>query len=142
MPHPYFIAAHPGTTDEDMMHLALWLKQHRFFDKVQTFIPRPWPPLRRCITWNEPPAAGETRQPVTEHREKAVSDDYKGLSALPDPDSWPLLRKALKQMGRRDLLGSRASGPHDNQTPPGGEAARRQLSHPAPGEHRGKGRRR
>ena len=26
---PYFIAAHPGTTDEDMLELALWLKQQR-----------------------------------------------------------------------------------------------------------------
>ena len=27
---PYFIAAHPGTTDEDMMNLALWLKRNGF----------------------------------------------------------------------------------------------------------------
>ena len=47
----YFIAAHPGTTDEDMMHLALWLKQHQFrADQIQNFIPRPWPSPRRCIT--------------------------------------------------------------------------------------------
>ena len=39
---PYFIAAHPGTTDEDMMHLALWLKKNRYrADQVQTFLPSP-----------------------------------------------------------------------------------------------------
>src|SRR5471032_796786 len=27
---PYFIAAHPGTTDEDMLNLALWLKNNNF----------------------------------------------------------------------------------------------------------------
>ncbi|PID82006.1 YgiQ family radical SAM protein, partial [bacterium DOLZORAL124_64_63] len=37
---PYFIAAHPGTTDRDMLNLALWLKQNRFRpDQVQTFLP-------------------------------------------------------------------------------------------------------
>ncbi len=39
---PYFIAAHPGTTDEDMMNLALWLKKNRYrADQVQTFLPSP-----------------------------------------------------------------------------------------------------
>ena len=39
---PYFIAAHPGTTDEDMMNLALWLKRNRYrADQVQTFLPSP-----------------------------------------------------------------------------------------------------
>ena len=39
---PYFIAAHPGTTDEDMLNLALWLKKYDFkLDQVQTFTPTP-----------------------------------------------------------------------------------------------------
>ena len=39
---PYFIAAHPGTTDEDMMNLALWLKRNSYrADQVQTFLPSP-----------------------------------------------------------------------------------------------------
>ena len=39
---PYFIAAHPGTTDEDMMNLALWLKRNKYrADQVQTFLPSP-----------------------------------------------------------------------------------------------------
>jgi radical SAM superfamily enzyme YgiQ (UPF0313 family) len=39
---PYFIAAHPGTTDEDMLNLALWLKKNDFkLDQVQTFLPTP-----------------------------------------------------------------------------------------------------
>ena len=39
---PYFIAAHPGTTDEDMLNLALWLKKNSFrADQVQTFLPSP-----------------------------------------------------------------------------------------------------
>ena len=39
---PYFIAAHPGTTDEDMLNLALWLKRNGFrADQVQNFYPSP-----------------------------------------------------------------------------------------------------
>jgi uncharacterized radical SAM protein YgiQ len=39
---PYFIAAHPGTTDQDMLNLALWLKRNHFrLDQVQTFLPTP-----------------------------------------------------------------------------------------------------
>ncbi|MBC7174003.1 MAG: YgiQ family radical SAM protein, partial [Polyangiaceae bacterium] len=39
---PYFIAAHPGTTDEDMLELALWLKRHDYrADQVQAFLPSP-----------------------------------------------------------------------------------------------------
>jgi len=48
---PYFIAAHPGTTDEDMMHLAVWLKRNGFrADQVQTFYPVPWRRRPRCTT--------------------------------------------------------------------------------------------
>ena len=39
---PYFIAAHPGTTDEDMLELALWLKKNGYrADQVQAFLPSP-----------------------------------------------------------------------------------------------------
>ncbi|MBP7997601.1 MAG: YgiQ family radical SAM protein, partial [Thiopseudomonas sp.] len=39
---PYFIAAHPGTTDKDMLNLALWLKSNNFrADQVQAFYPSP-----------------------------------------------------------------------------------------------------
>ena len=39
---PYFISAHPGSTNKDMMHLSLWLKQNKFrVDQVQNFYP--WP---------------------------------------------------------------------------------------------------
>jgi uncharacterized radical SAM protein YgiQ len=39
---PYFIAAHPGTSDEDMLNLALWLKRNSFrLDQVQGFLTTP-----------------------------------------------------------------------------------------------------
>ena len=39
---PYFISAHPGTKDEDMVNMALWLKSNDFkLDQVQNFYPSP-----------------------------------------------------------------------------------------------------
>jgi uncharacterized radical SAM protein YgiQ len=63
---PYFIAAHPGTTDEDMLELAIWLKKNGFrADQVQAFLPSPMAsatamyhsgknPLRRVTRDSEP----------------------------------------------------------------------------------------
>ncbi len=48
---PYFIAAHPGTTDEDMMHLAVWLKRNGFHaDQCRRSIPVPSRRRPRCTT--------------------------------------------------------------------------------------------
>ncbi len=38
---PYFISAHPGTRDEDMVNLALWLKSTASASTVQNFYPSP-----------------------------------------------------------------------------------------------------
>jgi uncharacterized radical SAM protein YgiQ len=106
---PYFIAAHPGTSDEDMMNLALWLKRHRFrADQVQTFYPSPMAsatamyhsginPLRR-VSRNSP------RLPTV--RGLSQRRLHKAFLRYHDPDNWPLLRRTLKKMGRADLIGN------------------------------------
>jgi radical SAM superfamily enzyme YgiQ (UPF0313 family) len=39
---PYFIAAHPTTTDKDMMNLVIWLKRNEFkADQVQAYLSSP-----------------------------------------------------------------------------------------------------
>ena len=105
---PYFIAAHPGTTDEDMMNLALWLKRNGFrLDQVQTFLPTPlalatamWHteknPLRKVS------ASSETLPVVRNGRQRKL---HKAFLRYHDPENWPLLREALKAMGRADLIG-------------------------------------
>jgi uncharacterized radical SAM protein YgiQ len=105
---PYFIAAHPGTTDEDMLNLALWLKQHNFrLDQVQTFLPTPlalatamWHteknPLRKVTD------ESETMPIVRSGRQRKL---HKAFLRYHDPAGWPLLREALKEMGRADLIG-------------------------------------
>lgn len=106
---PYFIAAHPGTTDEDMMNLAIWLKKNGFrADQVQTFYPSPMAtattmyhtlknPLRKVARYSETVdiVKGEKRRRL-----------HKAFLRYHDPNNWPLLREALKSMGRADLIGN------------------------------------
>lgn len=106
---PYFIAAHPGTTDEDMLNLALWLKRNKYrADQVQTYLPSPMAlstamyhsgfnplkPVRR--------GASEPVDAVKGLRQRRL---HKAFLRYHDPENWPVLREALKAMGRADLIG-------------------------------------
>ncbi|HWM88668.1 MAG TPA: YgiQ family radical SAM protein [Kofleriaceae bacterium] len=105
---PYFIAGHPGTTDEDMLELALWLKRNRFRpDQVQAFLPSPmatatamyhtgWNPLRALVS--------RTRVEVPRGRDRRRL--HKAFLRYHDPENWPILRQALTRMGREDLIGN------------------------------------
>lgn len=109
---PYFIAAHPGTTDEDMMNLALWLKRNDFkADQVQAFYPSPMAtatamyhsgrnPLKR-LSYKR---SAEKVESIKGERQRKL---HKAFLRWHDPDNWPLLRDALKEMGRADLIGDK-----------------------------------
>jgi uncharacterized radical SAM protein YgiQ len=106
---PYFIAAHPGTTDEDMMNLALWLKRNGFrADQVQTFYPSPMATATAMYHSGKNPLAKVTRDSETvdivrgERRRRL----HKAFLRYHDANNWPLLREALKTMGRSDLIGN------------------------------------
>ena len=106
---PYFIAAHPGTSDEDMMHLAQWLKKSGFrADQVQTFYPSPMATATAMYHTNKNPLRKITRDSETvdivrgEKRRRL----HKAFLRYHDPNNWPLLRDALKTMGRADLIGN------------------------------------
>ncbi|APW42973.1 YgiQ family radical SAM protein [Rhodoferax saidenbachensis] len=106
---PYFIAAHPGTTDEDMMNLAIWLKKNGFrADQVQTFYPSPMATATAMYHSNKNPLRKITRDSETvdivrgEKRRRL----HKAFLRYHDPNNWPLLREALKTMGRADLVGN------------------------------------
>ena len=106
---PYFIAAHPGTSDEDMVSLALWLKQHRFrADQVQTFYPSPMATATAMYHTGYNPLKPVRRESEKLSTVKRLSQRrlHKAFLRYHDPDNWPLLRKTLKQMGRRDLIGN------------------------------------
>ncbi|NOY16675.1 MAG: YgiQ family radical SAM protein [Gammaproteobacteria bacterium] len=106
---PYFISAHPGTTDEDMLSLAIWLKSNDFrLDQVQAFLPTPLAiasamyhtecnPLKKVSRQSEKVGA------VRGTRQRRL---HKAFLRYHAPENWPILREALKRMGRADLIGN------------------------------------
>jgi len=139
---PYFIAAHPGTSDEDMMNLAVWLKRNGFrADQVQTFYPSPMATATAMYHTGRNPLKGIHRDPkrggelvdvVRGDRRRRL---HKAFLRYHDPNNWPILREALKDMGRADLIGN---GKHhliptwQPATDGSYQSARRANSTPAP----------
>ncbi|RLL54342.1 YgiQ family radical SAM protein [Mariprofundus sp. EBB-1] len=106
---PYFIAAHPGTNDEDMLNLALWLKANQFRpDQVQAFLPSPMATASAMYYSGKNPLRKITRksESVFTPKRKKQRDLHKALLRYHDPKNWPLLRDALKAMGRTELIGN------------------------------------
>ena len=106
---PYFIAAHPGTTDEDMLNLALWLKRNGFrADQVQTFLPSPMAVATAMYHSGKNPLRKVTHssEAVSIPKGLKVRRLHKAFLRYHDPKNWPLLRDALKRMGRADLIGN------------------------------------
>ena len=145
---PYFIAAHPGTRDEDMLNLALWLKRNGFkADQVQTFYPSPMAtatamyhsglnPLKGISRRVDGPEARAERVDVVrgERRRRL----HKAFLRWHDPANWPLLRDALRAMGRADLIGPGRHQLIPARQPVGFDAERDRERSPAPGPRRGR----
>ncbi len=107
---PYFIAAHPGTTDEDMLELALWLKRNGFrADQVQAFLPSPMAMATAMYHSGRNPLHTIRRSGTEEvYVPKGLRQRrlHKAFLRYHDAENWPLLRDALKRMGRADLIGN------------------------------------
>jgi uncharacterized radical SAM protein YgiQ len=106
---PYFIAAHPGTTDDDMLQLALWLKKNGFrADQVQAFLPSPMASATAMYHSGKNPLGRVRRRGGDVHVPKGlkVRRLHKAFLRYHDPENWPLLRDALHRMGREDLIGN------------------------------------
>jgi len=106
---PYFIAAHPGTTDRDMLALALWLKKNGFHaDQVQAFLPTPMTFAAAMYHTGKNPMRREGRTFEDVYIPKGYEQRrlHKAFLRYHDARNWPLLRSALKRLGRADLIGS------------------------------------
>ncbi len=104
---PYFIAAHPGTTDEDMLALALWLKQNGFRpDQVQAFLPSPMASATAMYhTGYNPLKSLVARERVKTVKTAMQRKLHKALLRYHDANNWPIIREALHRMGRPELIG-------------------------------------
>ena len=106
---PYFIAAHPGTTDKDMLELALWLKENGYrADQVQAFLPGPMATATAMYHSGKNPLRRVTRDSENVHIPRGITVRrlHKAFLRYHDANNWPTLRAALKRMGREDLIGN------------------------------------
>jgi uncharacterized radical SAM protein YgiQ len=106
---PYFIAAHPGTTDQDMLELALWLKREGYrADQVQAFLPSPMATATAMYHSGKNPLrrVSRTSEEVVVPRGLRVRRLHKAFLRYHDANNWPMLREALRRMGRADLIGN------------------------------------
>ncbi|MBL7000873.1 MAG: YgiQ family radical SAM protein [Gammaproteobacteria bacterium] len=106
---PYFISAHPGTSDSDMLNLALWLKQNDFrLDQVQAFIPTPLAIASAMYHTGKNPLkrVNHRSEKVRVIKKPEQRSLHKAFLRYHDADNWPMLREALKNMGRSDLIGN------------------------------------
>lgn len=107
---PYFIAAHPGTTTNDMVELALWLKLNDFkLDQVQTFLPSPM--TVATATYCSGQMVGQKMskddRSIFIPKGLKIRRIHKAFLRYHDPENWPLLRKTLIEIGRKDLIGNK-----------------------------------
>ena len=105
---PYFIAAHPGTSDQDMLALALWLKKNGFkLDQVQTFLPSPMSLATAMYHSGHDPLHPVRRDSGLVFSAKGLKQRrlHKALLRYHDPENAPIIREALIRMGRADLIG-------------------------------------
>ncbi|MDB5748420.1 MAG: YgiQ family radical protein [Massilia sp.] len=106
---PYFIAAHPGSTEEDMLNLALWLKKNNFkLDQVQTFTPTPMAMATTMYHTRKNPLKKVTddSEVVETARSGKMRKAHKAFLRYHHPENWPILRETLVRMGRGDLIGN------------------------------------
>ncbi len=105
---PYFIAAHPGCEDEDMVNLALWLKKHDMkVDQVQTFYPSPMSLATAMYYSGKNPLKKVSYKSGRVSVVKKIEQRQlqKALLRYHDKNGWQIIRQALTQMGLERLIG-------------------------------------
>lgn len=108
---PYFISAHPGTRDEDMVNLALWLKENRFrLDQVQNFYPSPLASATTMYYSGKNPLnkVDYKSEDVVVPKGDRQRRLHKALLRYHDQANWPVIREGLNALGLKHLIGSRA----------------------------------
>ena len=100
---PYLIAAHPGSTIEDAIELALYMKKQGFVpDQVQEFYPTP-STVSTCMYYTGlDPRPGENMKPVYVPKGRD-SNLQRALLQFNRKENRPLVLEALRKAGRTDL---------------------------------------
>ncbi len=100
---PYFIASHPGSDLDAMIHLAVFLKQNGYRpDQVQDFIPAPMDVATAMYYTGIDPF---TKKPVYIARKAHDRAMQRALMQFFKPENYFEVRRALQEAGRQDLIG-------------------------------------
>jgi uncharacterized radical SAM protein YgiQ len=100
---PYFIASHPGSDLDAMIHLAVFLKQSGYRpDQVQDFIPAPFDIATAMYYTGIDPF---TKKPVHIARQLRDRKLQRALMQFFKPENYFEVREALQKAGRTDLIG-------------------------------------
>ncbi len=101
---PYLMSSHPGSTMKDALALALFLKeQHLRPQQVQDFYPTPGT-ISTAMFYTE--LDPYTLNPVFVPKSKEEKAAQRALLQYFRPENYDVVRKALVDMGRRDLIGT------------------------------------
>jgi uncharacterized radical SAM protein YgiQ len=133
---PYFIAAHPGCEDEDMVNLALWLKRQGMkVDQVQTFYPSPMSLATAMYYSGKNPLKKVSYKSGRVSLVKQIEQRQlqKALLRYHDKTGWKMIRQALNQMGLQRLIGE-----GENQLVPPEEKISEKQNFHSPGKARTK----
>jgi uncharacterized radical SAM protein YgiQ len=101
---PYFIASHPGSDLDAMIHLAVFLKRNGYKpDQVQDFIPAPLD-VATCMYYTgiDP----FTKKKVETAKSLKDRKLQRALMQFFKPENYFEVREALLTAGRQDLIGS------------------------------------
>ena len=100
---PYLISSHPGSTLNDAIELALFLKQwHLSPEQVQDFYPTPGTPSTCMFYTGLDPMTLKKVYIPSSYEEKQMQ---RALLQYTRPENAEIIRKALTIAGRKDLIG-------------------------------------
>ena len=100
---PYLMSSHPGSTMQDAVTLALWLKKYGYSpEQVQDFYPTPGTVSTVMYATGIHPMTGEKVYVCRDYREKQMQ---RALLQYAKPENAALVREALVKAGREDLIG-------------------------------------
>lgn len=106
---PYFISAHPGSTLQDTIELAEFVRDHLQYhpEQVQNFTPTPMT-ISTCMYYTGLDPADQTEIYVP--RQTQERRWQRALLQYRDPRNRKLVKEALQSCGRDDLFNTSAQG--------------------------------
>ncbi len=101
---PYLMSSHPGSTLKDALELAICLKRDNYApEQVQDFYPTPGTASTVMFRTGIDPLTMKSVYVTTDYHEKQLQ---RALLQYNKPQNAPLVREALRKLGREDLIGN------------------------------------